>query len=245
MASIIDERGFNQGFVVNQAQVIRLRRRAGLIAEEVSKSPSDMRTILELGCGTGELAAELAKLTGSRVTGVDISPGFINRARQMHQLPQLDFMVADLTRELPSMPDHRYDYIIGNGILHHLYHNLDDVLPRLALWLNPGGRLIFWEPNYLNPYIYLIFTCPALRKWARLEPDEMAFTHHFIKRKLLACGYSKANVLLLDFLFPNTPNYLIKPVIALGRILEAIPLARALAQSIFISASISPSPPKA
>lgn len=244
MASIIDERGFNQGFVLTQAQIIRLRRRAKLMADEMGDSPADTRTILELGCGTGELAVELARITGSRVTGVDLSPEFIDYARRVHRLPQLDFMAADLTRELPSVPGSRYDYIVGNGILHHLYYKLDEVLPRLALWLNPGGRLIFWEPNYLNPYIYLIFTYPALRKWARLEPDEMAFTHRFIKRKLLACGFSGISVRLCDFLLPNTPDFLIKPTIALGRVLEQIPLVRALAQSVFISAAVPSSQPK-
>ena len=237
MASIIDERGFNQGFKLTAAQVLRLRRRAERIAAAMADRAKQNR-VLELGCGTGELAAELARITEAHVTGVDLSQKFISLARETHVDPRLDFQVADLTRELPVSPDSRYDYIVGNGILHHLYHQLDEVLPRLALWLNPGGRLVFWEPNLCNPYIHVIFSYSAPRRWARLEPDEMAFSAGFIRNKLLRAGYAKISATPRDYLLPNTPSLLVKPVIFLGDILERVPLLRITAQSLFIVAEV-------
>ena len=44
--------------------------------------------ILELGCGTGELAFELAKIAGARVTGVDRSQKFIDYASCQLSSPQ-------------------------------------------------------------------------------------------------------------------------------------------------------------
>ena len=53
--------------------------------------------ILELGCGTGELAFELAKIAGARVTGVDRSQKFIDYASANYRQPNLRFLVADFS----------------------------------------------------------------------------------------------------------------------------------------------------
>jgi 2-polyprenyl-3-methyl-5-hydroxy-6-metoxy-1,4-benzoquinol methylase len=241
MASIIDERGFNQGFKLTEAQQIRLQRRAESIIAEMHLSvalPARRQIhILELGCGTGELAYRLAALSGARVTGVDLSAKFIHHATVAHSHPGLRFIVADLSKESPTTEYDRYHFIVGNGILHHLFHRLDSFLPALARWLLPGGRLIFWEPNLYNPYIFLIFTFSFFRRLARLEPDEMAFTRTLISRKLTAAGFHDIQVDTRDFLLPNTPTFLIKPIVALGHKMERIPLIRHWAQSIFLRAS--------
>ncbi len=237
MANITDERGYNQIFAASPAQAIRLRRRAQAIINELPVPDSvNPRRILELGCGTGELAHTLATLTESHVTGVDLSERFISEAKAAYQRSNLDFLVTDLTRETPATPQDGYDAITGNGILHHLYHHLDAVLPALYRWLRPGGRLIFWEPNLWNPYVWLIFSFTPLRHAAKLEPDEMAFTPGYIRRKLLAAGFTTARVTTRDFLLPNTPDALIRPVIAVSNCLDRLPAINRLAQSLFLVA---------
>jgi 2-polyprenyl-3-methyl-5-hydroxy-6-metoxy-1,4-benzoquinol methylase len=242
MANIVDERGYNQVFRPTQAQAIRLHRRAEAIVGEMTLPATlemrDRISILELGCGTGELAYHLAMLTGARVKGVDLSQQFIDHAQTTYQHENLTFIVADLSRTSPRSESEKYDYIVGNGILHHLYHHLHTFLPALKRWLAPGGRLIFWEPNLVNPYIYLIFSIPALRRLAKLEPDEMAFTSGFVRQKLTQAGFTRVKTVTRDFLLPNTPGFLVGGVITAGRILEKIPVVRNLAQSIFFSAQV-------
>jgi SAM-dependent methyltransferase len=240
MANIVDERGYNQIFAATPAQAFRLRRRAQAIiaalplpADAVSRRAA---RLLELGCGTGELAHELAVLTEARVTGVDLSERFIAQARHDYQRPNLEFIVADLTREIPATHQECYHAITGNGILHHLYHHLDTVLPALHRWLQPGGRLVFWEPNLWNPYVWTIFTFGPMRRLAKLEPDEMAFTPAFIRTKLARAGFINIQVATRDFLLPNTPTALIRPVVAVGDRLDRIPGINRLAQSLFFSA---------
>ena len=237
MASIIDERGFNQGFELTRAQRLRLRRRAEAIAAECTRQTPDVH-IMEIGCGTGELAAELVQLTNTRVTGVDLSIKFIEQAKALHCHEKLSFIVADLSKTGPASEQDCYDYIVGNGILHHLYHHLDSVLPSLRRWLRPGGRLIFWEPNLMNPYIWLIFSFSPFRRMAKLEPDEMAFTPSFITEKLLGSGFTHVTATTRDFLLPNTPDILITPVIRSNDVFEKTPGFRCLAQSIFIVADV-------
>ena len=248
MASIVDERGYNQGFVLSPAQALRLRRRAQAIITALplpaTAAERQAVRILELGCGTGELAHELAVFTEARITGVDLSERFITAARENFRRPNLDFIVADLTREIPAAGQERYHAITGNGILHHLYHHLDSVLPALHRWVRPGGRLVFWEPNLWNPCIWTIFSLPPFRRMARLEPDEMAFTPGFIRHKLARAGFTNINVVTRDFLLPNAPEALIRPVVALGDRLDRIPVVNRLAQSLFFSAEkpLDPAP---
>ncbi len=240
MADIVDERGYNQIFKPTTASAIRLRRRAQAMvaAMDLPDTPAARARIriLEIGCGMGELAHELALLTGARVTGVDLSPGFIEHATATHRHAQLNFIVADLSQSNPASEQEQYNFIVGNGILHHLYHHLDTFLPVLARWLTPAGRLIFWEPNLWNPYVFLIFSFPFLRKAAKLEPDEMAFTPGYIRRKLRAAGFSQVRATTRDFLLPNTPDGLVRPVIAASDVLDRIPLVNRAAQSLFFVA---------
>lgn len=247
MPNIVDERGYNQIFKSSPAQAIRLQRRASALVNEM-RLPADLQErsrihILEIGSGMGEMADQLAELTDARVTGVDLSPQFVGQAKARYRRSNLTFAVVDLSKEFPASDADRYDYIVGNGILHHLYHHLDSFFPVLTRWLAPGGRLIFWEPNLWNPYIFLIFSVPKLRHAAKLEPDEMAFTSAFVRKKLIAAGFDPVQVTTRDFLLPNVPPSLVKPVIFAGKWLERIPGLRRMAQSLFIVATRPPLPP--
>ena len=243
MSSLVDEHGFNQGFKLNSAQKARLQRRARAIVSEMRLPAEGGREldvhILELGCGTGGLAYELAKIAGACVTGVDRSQKFIDYATANYRHPNLRFLVANFSDSSCGAVQGKYDYIVGNGILHHLYYRLDKFLPTLAFWLRPGGRLIFWEPNLKNPYLFLIFKVAPLRHMARLEPEEMAFTPRFIHRKLTAAGFCQVRAVTRDFLLPNTPASWISSVVKIGDFLEKVPVVRGCAQSIFLTATAS------
>jgi SAM-dependent methyltransferase len=236
MASIVDERGYNQGFVLNNAQATRLNRRAESIVKALPRHEGTPIRLLELGCGTGELANMIASLTSAVVTGVDLSMEFVLAARRNFKKSNLDFQQLDLTTAVAGCAPDAYHAIVGNGILHHLYYRLDPALEMLREWLLPGGRLIFWEPNLLNPYVWSIFTIPRLRLMARLEPDEMAFTASFIRAKLARGGYCNIKVSTRDFLLPITPRPLIRINTLASEVLDRTPLINRWAQSLFIVA---------
>jgi SAM-dependent methyltransferase len=235
VSSIADDRGYNQGFVPTKALEVRSSRRCQrMVAEMVLPRP---HRILELGCGTGHISKLLAMNAGTDVLGTDLCRDFIEQARRDHLAPNLSFEVLDVrSPDLSERLGRQFDYIVGNGILHHLYEDLDRVLPGLKDLLAPGGKLIFWEPNLYNPYVFLIFKIGLLRRMTRLEPQEMAFTKEWISRKLADSGFSHFRVEYSDFLLPNTPYRLIQYVIRAGDILERMPLINRWAQSLFISA---------
>jgi 2-polyprenyl-3-methyl-5-hydroxy-6-metoxy-1,4-benzoquinol methylase len=231
MASIKDDRGFNQGFELVRSTEIRMKRRADYMVSKMDLSQE--KTILEIGCGTGEVSYWIAQHSNSQVIGTDLCVPFIEQANQKFKLPNLRFEVLDFNNP-QQINDRKFDYIIGNGILHHLYYHMDDVLVRLKTLLKDKGRIIFLEPNIYNPYCAIIFN--FARKWANLEPDEMAFSKPYIRKKLVQAGFHDVNIEFKDFLLPGIPDFMIRPSIAVGNVLEKIPVARMVSQSIYIDA---------
>jgi 2-polyprenyl-3-methyl-5-hydroxy-6-metoxy-1,4-benzoquinol methylase len=233
MASIVDDRGYNQVFVPSRAMEVRTQRRVQAMLDEMNTQ--SCRRILELGCGLGEASHLMALQTTADVLGVDLCESFIETAQAQRRLPNLRFAVMDLLKEdLASQVGGLFDYIVGNGILHHLRADLPAVLIRLKKILAPKGRLIFWEPNLANPYVFLTFKIKVLRRLTRLEPSEMAFTREELKSIFQCAGFTEVKSSCRDFLVPKTPRLFIKPVVWLGALLERIPCLSWLAQSIFI-----------
>ena len=169
--SIIDDRGYNQGFKETAALKKRMERRADWMIAEMD-APLHKK-VLEIGCGTGYVSYYIAQKTGMQVIGSDLCRPFIEDAKEKYVLPNLSYETLDFNEAAASVHN-KFDYIIGNGILHHLYYNLDKVLVTLKELLNPGGKIIFMEPNIYNPYIAGIFKNKALRKWATWDHQRLS-----------------------------------------------------------------------
>jgi len=234
MASIVDERGYNQGFKETKALIVRTDRRVDAIVHEFNKNDQNAK-VLELGCGTGLLSRMVSDKSGLHVTGIDLSQSFVDEANQRYANDKVHYLRVNLNQAQLELE--KFDYIIGNGILHHLYHDLEPFMSRLKMFLKPNGKIIFWEPNLYNPYVFLIFKIPPLRRLAKLEPDEMAFTPKSIRSILDRQQYKDISVSCRDFLLPNTPRFLINITIKIGAMLELNRFSARLAQSLFITAS--------
>jgi protein-L-isoaspartate O-methyltransferase len=236
--SLKDEKGHNQGFKTSCANTIRTNRRAKAIHDVLNIRHHD-ETILEIGCGTGDLAAYLATHSQGQIYGIDQSEKFLTMAKENHgHLKNLHFIkhTFSQTQSQTNPLALKANAIVGNGILHHLYYFLDESLSYFYDQLQPNGKIVFWEPNLLNPYVYFIFSYPKFRQWAHLEKDEMAFTQSFIESRLRKAKFKNIKVECKDFLLPNTPSSLVKLVIDLGAQLEKNNLLSQWAQSLFIYA---------
>lgn len=234
MRSVRDDRGYNQGWAGGRATNIRAERRCDYMISQMRTPLAG--TVLEIGCGTGLNSFLLASKTSSRVLGTDICVPFIEEANRRYQLPNLRFAVLDFN-QAAQFEGETFDYIVGNGILHHLYHHLADALTNMRRLLKPGGKIVFLEPNLYNPYVYSIFRFSYLRRLTRLEPDEVAFSKRYVSKLLSAAGYENIQVEYKDFLLPGVPDIFIAPSIAIGAVLERVPAVRMMSQSVFISAT--------
>jgi trans-aconitate methyltransferase len=98
-------------------------------------APKPGERVLDLGSGTGDLAAQLAQ-RGALVTGVDASTEMVNAARRKH--PSLSFDVAD--GQALSF-DQAFEAVFSNATLHWM-PRADAVAEGVARALKPGGRFV-------------------------------------------------------------------------------------------------------
>lgn len=230
--SFIDDKGYNQGFKEGFAQEKRIERRADWIISEMNLVSG--KTVLEIGCGTGYMAYCIAQKTNMQVIAFDKCEPFIDQAKKNYQLANLSYNTRDFYK-IPGNLTNGFDYIVGNGILHHLYYKLDEALGTLHSLLNREGKILFLEPNIYNPYLASIFRNKILRKWAKLQPDEMAFSKGLIQKKLRETKFKNIEVTYKDFLLPGIPKFLVAPSIAMSNLLEKTPF-KYISQSLFINA---------
>ena len=94
--------------------------------------PAGSRKILEIGCGTGELAAAL-QAAGFRLVALDSDPACAAEAR--------DKGVDARTCEWPSELDDTFDAGLFTRSLHHVAP-LDEAIAAAVAALEPSGRII-------------------------------------------------------------------------------------------------------
>jgi ubiquinone/menaquinone biosynthesis C-methylase UbiE len=123
-----------------RGQLRELRQRTATMAR---LQPGD--AVLDVGCGTGTLALEVARRVGSvgRVAGIDPGTEQIARARAKatrRHLP-IEFQVG-VIEQLPY-PDTTFDVVFSTLMIHHVPAPIKrQGLAEIARVLKPGGRLV-------------------------------------------------------------------------------------------------------
>ncbi|MEX2310414.1 MAG: methyltransferase domain-containing protein [Pirellulales bacterium] len=105
---------------------------AGLTAED---------DVLDVACGPGILACACAKIV-QRVTGIDITPAMVERAKDLQardRLENLTWHVGDV-RSLP-FPDNCFTVVMSRYTFHHLMDPFE-VLVEMKRVCKPLGRIV-------------------------------------------------------------------------------------------------------
>ncbi|WP_019420333.1 methyltransferase domain-containing protein [Paenibacillus sp. OSY-SE] len=100
--------------------------------------PQEGERILDLGCGTGDLTAQIAA-SGAHTEGIDKSADMIEQACRKY--PTLSFEIADAENSLPNRFTSSFDAVFSNAALHWM-KNADDVIRHVYSSLQPGGRFV-------------------------------------------------------------------------------------------------------
>ena len=98
-------------------------------------NPKPTETILDLGCGTGDLTKKIF-LTGAKVIGMDSSAEMIAKAKS--KFPEIEFYQMD-ARELNF--DTQFDAVFSNAVLHWIPEK-EIVIRKMYSHLNDNGRIV-------------------------------------------------------------------------------------------------------
>lgn len=144
--------------------------------------------VLDVGCGSGVHGAELKRIYGHRVVGVDLSDTSIVKAKTR----LAEAYVADVTRpELyPFFDNQKFDVIVFSDILEHLYDPAD-VLTRHFQLLAPGGHVLISLPNVAiwNVRLELLAGRFEYQDTGTLDRTHIRFfTHNTFRRFLQDAG---------------------------------------------------------
>jgi ubiquinone/menaquinone biosynthesis C-methylase UbiE len=123
-----------------RGQLRQLRQRTATLARI---QPGEQ--VLDVGCGTGTLAMEVARRVGraGRVAGIDPGTEQIARARRSaaRRPVPIEFQIGVI--EQLAFPDQTFDVVLSTLMMHHLPDSLKrQGLAEIARVLKPGGRLV-------------------------------------------------------------------------------------------------------
>ena len=126
--------------------VVRVTTREGHVKGRVLDRAAvrNGERVLDLACGTGTLAIELARrVPGARVTGIDGDPRILERARSKaeHAGVEVEFDHG-LSSDLPY-PDESFDVVLSTLFFHHVSDSVKrESAEEICRVLRPGGRAV-------------------------------------------------------------------------------------------------------
>jgi SAM-dependent methyltransferase len=127
--------------------------------------------VLDVGCGTGHLAAQIAG-AGATVVGIDADADMLDVARRDHPdvvFRRADAQDLDAVREVVDSSGGPFDAVLSNAALHWMPRQ-DDVVAALAAALRPGGRLVL-EMGGTRNVARITVSIRAARAAVDLDPD--------------------------------------------------------------------------
>jgi SAM-dependent methyltransferase len=118
------------------------------IAADVAAVAPDGARVLEVGCGPGRLSIWLARQHGLDVTGLDLDPAMIERARANADRPgnghdrRPSFLVGDVASL--AFPDGSFDLVVTTLSMHH-WADPRAGFVEIGRVLRPGARALVWD----------------------------------------------------------------------------------------------------
>lgn len=113
-----------------------------LVLQQAGISAGDR--VLDVGCGTGTLAAAAARRApGAAITGLDADPAILNQARRRAAREGLELGFDEAMSTALPYPDGSFDLVLSTLFFHHLGdEDKSRTATEIIRVLRPGGRLV-------------------------------------------------------------------------------------------------------
>lgn len=127
--------------------------------------------VFEIGCGTATYTYAYAKKYPTLdVLASDISEEMITLSKSNNKLKNVKFIVK--SAYATGLANESVDVVTGFYILHHI--DQKKVKKEILRILKPGGMVYFYEPNILNPIVFLIKSNKIIKKLIGDSSEEWA-----------------------------------------------------------------------
>ena len=134
--------------------------------------------ILEVGCGNGWLAAQLAFNTRGRVTGLDINTVELEQAKKVFRgVPDLKFVKGDIRSGI--LAEEKFDLIVFAASVQY-FESLRDILNISTRYLTLQGEIHIIDSHLYQPYEIAEAKQRSKKYFAGIGFPEMAplYFHH-------------------------------------------------------------------
>lgn len=123
-----------------------------VMADRVVKYAPDTGDVLEIGCGSGHILAQIRRKNPElRLTACDIDPDCLAAARQ--RVPDLDIFTIDPEGTALDAVEQRFDAVLMCHSLEHMPNPILGIQRAMRL-LRPGGHLVLAVPNPVRPNVF-------------------------------------------------------------------------------------------
>ena len=162
------------------------------------------KRVLDVGCGTGNFAREIAKKDAKYVLGIDYADEAIKIAEKNNKEKNLKFKKLDVIKL-----DEKFDIIVSIGTIEHM-DNPIKIIKKLKSCLNKNGKIILTTPNWTNPRgyvlmtLYFLFNAPiTLADLHYLTPNEHLKMAKKVNMKLkwrtIEASWGNGKIMIKDF----------------------------------------------
>tara|TARA_R110000868_G_C10971850_1_gene770126 strand:- start:8095 stop:8865 length:771 start_codon:yes stop_codon:yes gene_type:complete len=122
---------------------------------EIESSVCNTDVVLDLGCGVGAFLAATAPYC-AEIVGIDISENFVRKTNDL--IAQENIINASTKHQINKLipaENNSFDVVIMIDVVHHLV-DINETLKEVRRVLKPCGSLLIFEPNKLNPLMFLL-----------------------------------------------------------------------------------------